>query len=344
MFGFSISELQELCVVKHPYIFTFLAVVGLFKVSALVRSYFAVIKSTCIPRSSRIREYKSRGDTDVWAVVTGPTAGIGEEYAYQIAKAKFNIALVGRNQAKLDIIAQEIENKYHVKTASYKLDAASATREDYDGLAQFVNNLGKVTVLINNLGVSHDIPVPFTEVSHKELNEIIQVNCVATLEITQAIIPTIQKSINTGPNKGLILTMGSFAGLIPCPMISVYSGSKSFLQGWSNALAEELKPDNIDVQLVISYLVTSKMSKVRKTSMSVPNPKGFVNSTLRQLGMRGGAQERAYTITPYWSHALMHWAIESFLGVYSSIVSKFNLDMHKSIRKRALRKREREGY
>lgn len=338
----SLADFELSVAVRHPYVVTILAIIGLYKVSTLLKSYISVIKSSCIPRKSKITEYKVRGQADVWAVVTGPTAGIGEEFAYQIAKRKFNIALIGRNQAKLEIIADEIEKKYDVKTAIYRLDAAAAKREDYDGLAKFVNDLGTVTVLINNLGVSHDIPTPFTEVSHQELNEIIQVNCVATLEITQAVIPAIKKSISTGPYKGLIMTMGSFAGLVPTPLISVYSGSKSFLQSWSSALAEELKADNIDVQLIISYLVTSKMSKVRRTSMTVPNPKGFVNSVLRQIGMNGGAQERAYTMTPYWSHALMHWWIISALGAFSGLVSKFNLKMHKDIRKRALRKRQRE--
>ncbi|GMM50303.1 ketoreductase [Starmerella bacillaris] len=336
-----LSRINEALTVKHPYLGALIVIVGLLKLGSIFRSLFAVIRSTLLVRGNRLSPYRLKGGKPTWAVVTGPTAGIGEQFAHQIAAAKFNVALVGRNQEKLDTVAKELESKYNVETASFILDAATATEEEYQSLAKFVADLGSVTVLVNNLGISHDMPVPFNKMDDEEMRRIVQVNCVATIEITKAVLPTIENTAGPKSNKGLILTMGSFAGLTPAPLLSVYSGSKMFLQGWSSALGAELKASNIDVQLIISYLVTSKLSKVRKTSLLIPSPKGFVKSVLRQLGRNGGAQERAFTMTPYWSHALMHWVIESTLGVYSGIVSKINLGMHADIRKRALRKKNK---
>jgi 17beta-estradiol 17-dehydrogenase / very-long-chain 3-oxoacyl-CoA reductase len=142
--------------------------------------------------------------------------------------------------------------------------------------------------------------------------------------------------------RGLILTMGSFGGMLPTPLLATYSGSKAFLQQWSTALSGELAPYGIHVQFVLSYLVTSAMSKIRRTSLTIPDPKTFVRATLKSVGRSGGIPY-ANTSVPYWSHALMAWAINTFLGPMSSTVLTFNKSMHESIRTRALRKIEREN-
>lgn len=221
-------------------------------------------------------------------------------------------------------------------------DASTDAPSNYSSLKKLVNSLENVTVLVNNVGQSHSIPVPFLETSEEELQSIITINNLATLKITQAVTPKILESTKKLKTKGLILTMGSFSGLTPTPLLATYSGSKAFLQAWNNALARELSPQNIDVQIILSYLVTSAMSKIRRTSALIPNPKQFVYFTLKQAGTKhGGAQERYATLTPYWSHALFHWWINAIVGVWSKLVININYNMHVDIRKRALKKAER---
>ena len=130
---------------------------------------------------------------------------------------------------------------------------------------------------------------------------------------------------------------------MPTPFLATYSGSKAFLQHWSTALHSELKPYGVEVELVIAYLIVSAMSKIRKPSMLIPTPKAWVRSCLGKIGVTGTAGGRAGTITPYWTHGLMHCGIEYILGVWSGLVLKINGDMHKDIRRRALRKMEREA-
>lgn len=320
-----------------------LALLGVYKVWSVVYSLQALLRDTLMPRRSALRRYGAGSKAGAWALVTGATAGIGEEFAAQLACAGFNVALVSRTQAKLDAVAERIAAKYNVKTSTFALDMVTATPSDFEMLATWARELGAVRVLVNNVGQSHEMPVPFAETPTREMRDIIQVNNVATLGITHALLPVLRSAISNGRDRALILTMGSFAGLTPTPLLATYSGSKAFLQGWSSALAPELAPERIDVQLVVSYLVTSQMSKVRRTSAMVPNPRAFVAATLRCLGRRGGAQERAFTVTPYWSHALLHWAIESTLGVWSALVARMNYRMHVDIRRRALRKRDREA-
>lgn len=278
-----------------------------------------------------------------YCVVTGASDGIGKEFATQMAKRGFNLVLISRTLSKLEALKRELVEKYKVEVKILSIDVAKDAQENYSSIKELCENL-PISVLINNVGQSHSIPVPFLETEEEELRNIITINNTATLLITQIIAPIIIKTaMGSNKSRGLILTMGSFGGLIPTPLLATYSGSKAFLQNWSNSLAGELKEDKVDVQLVVSYLVTSSMSKIRKTSMLVPNPKSFVASTLRNVGRRCGAQDRFATITPFWSHGLYEFIIDETFGVYSKIVNQINYYFHKSIRIRALKKAARDA-
>jgi len=270
-------------------------------------------------------------------VITGASDGIGKEFALQFAQKGFNIVLVSRTASKLDALATEISQFAGVQTKTIAMDFAKDSAADYKRLAELVDGLD-VAVLVNNVGKSHDMPVPFLETEDVEMEDIITINVKGTLKVTKAVAPGM-----VARRRGLILTMGSFGGFLPTPLLATYSGSKAFLQHWSTALGAELKPHGVHTQLVIGYLITSAMSKVRKPSMMIPTPKQFVKATLGKIGLRGTAGGMAGTITPFWSHGVMHWAIQELLGVWSGAVLSKNKDMHASIRKRALRKKEREA-
>lgn len=217
------------------------------------------------------------------------------------------------------------------------MDFSKDDQADYAKLAAIVAGLD-VGILINNVGQSHAYPVPFTLTPHKEMRDIITINCLGTLEVTRLIAPGMAQR-----KRGLILTMGSFGGLLPSPLLATYSGSKAFLQQWSTSLASELKPQGVDVQLVLSYLVTSAMSKIRRPSAMIPNPRNFVKTTLAKVGLAGGARNAAFTSTPFWSHAIMQWWIENTIGGASAVMVRINRKFHEDIRVRALKKMERDA-
>jgi len=217
------------------------------------------------------------------------------------------------------------------------MDYAKNSDADFARLRELVSNLN-VSILINNVGQSHSIPVPFVETSEQEVTDIITINCFGTLRTTQIIAPLMIKN-----RRGLILTMASFGGILPTPLLATYSGSKAFLQQWSTALGAELAPHGVSVQLVQSYLVTSAMSKIRKPSLFVPTPKAFVKATLAKLGRSGGAQGIAFTSTPFWAHGVIHWAFSTITGTMNRVVLMQNMGFHEQIRKRALRKAERDA-
>ncbi|EZF74931.1 3-ketoacyl-CoA reductase [Trichophyton soudanense CBS 452.61] len=314
---------------------TFVAAVGgLFLASQLfgvLRAFFSIFVLPGKP----LRSFGPKGS---WALVTGASDGIGKEYAHQLARAGFNILLVSRSADKLAAVAGEIcEKNASVQTKTMAMDFSHNDDDDYEKLKKVIKGMD-ISILINNVGLSHSIPVPFVLTDPEEMEDIITINCLGTLRVTQLVAPGMMER-----KRGLILTMGSFGGLFPTPLLATYSGSKAFLQQWSSSLGSELEPYGITVQLTQSYLVTSAMSKIRKTSMTIPNPRDFVRATLGHVGRSGGLFSYAYTSVPYWSHALMAWSIVTFLGPISKTVIGFNKSMHETIRKRALKKRERES-
>ncbi|KAI9824105.1 MAG: hypothetical protein M1832_002175 [Thelocarpon impressellum] len=314
-----------------------LAGIGLLFVVSKILSYVRLLLSLFVLSGRSLREFGRKGS---WAVVTGASDGIGKEFAIQLAQKGFNLVLVSRTESKLQTLAQDIETKYAgtaVKTKIFAMDFSKNSEADYARLKGIVDSL-EVAVLINNVGQSHDIPVPFILTPKQEMTDIITVNCIGTLRVTQIVAPGMAQR-----GKGLILTMGSIGGLLPTPLLATYSGSKAFLQQWSTALGSELKPHGVQVELVISYLVTSAMSKVRRPSAFIPNPRNFVRSVLAKIGRSGGAQGVAFTSTPYPTHGLMQWALTTFTGVMGGFVVDRNRGMHEGIRKMALRKRERDA-
>lgn len=216
------------------------------------------------------------------------------------------------------------------------MDFAKNLDKDYAAVENLIKDI-PIGILINNVGVSHSIPVSFCETTEEEIHDIVTVNIFATLRMTKIVAPKL-----VAHRCGIILTMASFGGIVPSPLLATYSGSKAFLQHWSSALGAELASSNIRVQLTQSYLVTSAMSKIRKPSLLIPTPAAFVRSVLANVEKSAGSQGIAYTCTPYWSHAIVQWALGTFIGTMNTFVVGRNLAMHRNIRKRALKKQERE--
>jgi 17beta-estradiol 17-dehydrogenase / very-long-chain 3-oxoacyl-CoA reductase len=282
----------------------------------------------------QLRSYGPKGS---WVLITGASDGIGKEFAVQTARSGYNLILASRTESKLTALADEITTKCpSIVVKTLAMDFARNDDADYEKLKKLVQGLD-VSILINNVGKSHSIPVPFAQTAEDEMTDIIMINCLATLRVTQLVIPSMMQR-----QRGLILTMGSFGGLLPTPLLATYSGSKAFLQYWSTALGAELEPYGIQVRLIQAHLITSAMSKIRKPSLTVPTPRTFVKAVLAKLGRNGGSPSYTYSSSPYWSHGLMAWFLTCVMGVMSKTVLGINKGMHESIRKRALRKAERE--
>ncbi|KAF9268743.1 3-ketoacyl-CoA reductase [Marasmius fiardii PR-910] len=318
-----------------PWPTTFLVAVGLFSVAKVIHQILMVTLQTFVLPGTSLKHFGAK--KGAWAVVTGATDGIGKEFAFQLAKSGFNVFLVARNQKLLETTAQDIATKYSVSTNTYSVDFSRCDEASYDKFGAAFEGLD-IGVLVNNVGKSHNMPVYFAETPKGEMADIVAINVNATLRMTYAILPgMIQRK------RGLILNIGSFAGAVPSPMLATYSGTKAFLSKFTDSLAEEVRQHRIVVEHVDTYFVVSKLSKIRKASLFIPQPAPYVRSVLSKIGQPCGAafSGRPYTSTPYWSHALMNYGMTLIGG--PGVLISYTHNLHKDIRRRALRKLEREN-
>lgn len=307
------------------------AALGFVRAARCVYSWTALLADLYLAPSLNLNKYGA--GTGGWAVVTGASDGIGKEFALQLAQKGMNVVLVSRTPSKLQAIATEIEEKYGVDTRIYAMDFFEADQAFYDDLRRTIQPLN-VSILVNNVGTSHPIPTPFIEESDSVINGIIDVNIKATMKITKMIVPKM-----IAQKRGLILNIGSFAGMVPSAYLSVYSGSKAFLSAWSQALAGELAPRGLTVRNVNTYFVASAMSKIRRATPTVPTPRDYVHRVLRGALRPGGARDGdPYTTTPYPTHAVIQWVMDNFVPKRFLVAA--NASMQQKIRARALKKQQ----
>ncbi|KAI9297214.1 NAD(P)-binding protein [Neoconidiobolus thromboides FSU 785] len=310
---------------------------GLVYICYKILPIVGTIFSCYIAPGKNIKEFGA--NTGAWAVITGCTDGIGKELTLLLAKEKFNLVLISRTQSKLDQLKEEISKDNEVEIKTLALDFAKPGVAKFEPVKQLIKDL-PIHVLINNVGKSHEHPKYLEEEEDSEIEDILNINVYGTLFMTKLIIPVMKKATNSSDYSGLIMNIGSFAGLIPTPLLTTYSSSKSFLQTFSAALGPELEKDKILVTNIIPYFVVSKLSKFKKSSFLIPTAESFAKTVLNKIGVPGGSNIPNNS-TPYFPHAIIHALTSNFANLDFWIF--LNKDQMVSTRKRALRKKERES-
>lgn len=104
-----------------------------------------------------------------WALITGATDGIGQEYALELAARGFNIIVHGRNPDKIKKVRDQVENETGRKTIPFQADLSQLfTNSDYQKLvdAQIPEEFD-IALLVNNAGLN--FKGLFEEISGKQV-------------------------------------------------------------------------------------------------------------------------------------------------------------------------------
>lgn len=262
-----------------------------------------------------------------WAVVTGSTDGIGLAYAKDLAKKGLNIVLVSRNEEKLAQCSAEIKQASpNVQVKTVKADLSSTDPEMYKRIETELSGLN-IGILINNAGMSYPHAQYLDKLDNKLVEDLININVVALTKLTKIVLPGM-----VAKSKGLIINVGSAAGIIPVgdPLYSVYSGTKAYVDFFSKSLSLEYKSKGIQVENQVPYFVTSKLSKIRNASLFTPNPKSYAAAALGKIGYSAST-------VPYWAHAIQHFVLTS---VPTFIAANIVLSHHIGVYKKAMKKQQ----
>ena len=119
-----------------------------------------------------------------WALVTGASAGIGLEFARALAREGMSIVLTARREDRLNALAAELKEKYHVDTRVVAVDLAA--NDGADRLADAVADL-PIAFLVNNAGFGY--AGRFDKLATDRLRSMVVVNCVVPVVLTSRIMP-----------------------------------------------------------------------------------------------------------------------------------------------------------
>ncbi|KAJ6318885.1 hypothetical protein OIU76_014277 [Salix suchowensis] len=237
---------------------------------SLLKFLFASLKWVYV---SFLRPAKNLKKYGSWALVTGPTDGIGS-----------------------------IQSKYsNVQIKNVVVDFSGDIDEGVQKIKETIEGLD-VGVLINNVGVSYPYARFFHEVDEGLLKNLIQVNVEGTTKVTQAVLQGMLKK-----KKGAIVNIGSGAAIvIPSdPLYALYAATKAYIDQFSRCLYVEYKNSGIDVQCQVPLYVATKMASIRRSSFWVPSSDCYARAGLRAIGYEPRC-------TPYWPHSLL-WGLIQLL-------------------------------
>jgi short-subunit dehydrogenase len=219
------------------------------------------------------------------ALVTGASAGIGEEFARQLAARGHDLVLVARDRARLEALAKELAD-----ARGANADVLAADLTDDGQLAAVEARARNVDMLVNNAGYGTfgnfyelDLAVEIREV---------QLNVLALMRLTHAAAGAMAARGN-----GAILNVSSLAGFQPGPMNATYSATKAFVTSFTEAVHEEMKGTGVSVSVLCpGFTHTEFQERAHAPASSVP---GFMWQNAPEVaaaGLDGVARNKAIII------------------------------------------------
>jgi short-subunit dehydrogenase len=218
-------------------------------------------------------------DPSATCVVTGASAGIGEELARQLAARGHGLTLVARRRERLEELAGELRAARGVEVAVHDCDLADdAARAGL--IATLRGGERRVAVLCNNAGYGsfgrfHEQP-PEREVA------MVRVNVLALHELTATFLPEMVKR-----RRGAVLDVGSLAGFQPQPHNATYAATKAFVNSFSEAVASELAGTGVSMTVLCPGPVDTEFGEVAGVAEIEGRLPGFMSQSAEDVARAG---------------------------------------------------------
>lgn len=186
-------------------------------------------------------------------LITGAAKGIGKAIATKFANLGYKVVINYNRSEELSKKLQEELLK--INKEIYICQADITKIDDVNRLVNFtLENCGSIDVLVNNAGISK--ANLFIEDSIEDMNSIIAVNLMGTLNVTQ----TVLKKYMVSKKDGTIINLSSIWGITGASCEVMYSTTKSAIIGFTKALAKEMGPSNIRVNTVAPGFILTDMT------------------------------------------------------------------------------------
>jgi len=220
--------------------------------------------------------------TGCCALITGASAGIGWEFARQLAGRAGALVLVARRLERLEELRTELTKKdpnLNVHCRAVDLADAAAVTELVQWLEQ-----EKIAVdfLINNAGLGDRGTLATAE--PERVREMLAVNIVALTMLTRALLPAMIEK-----KRGAVLHVSSSAGFLPLRKMAVYAASKAYVTSFSEGIRAEVRKQGIVMSVLCPGPVDTEFASVARRSYGpspFPSP-GFMHVPV-EVAVRAG--------------------------------------------------------
>ncbi len=176
-------------------------------------------------------------------LITGATAGLGTEFARQLAPFASRLILVGRREERLYSLSESLKVLHSdLKIYSFKADLSQSTERERLA-AWIIREEIPLNLLINNAGLGE--LGPFESADWNRLVPVLDVNVIALTHLTHLLLPMLRAQVAQTPSG--ILNVSSVAGFYPLPEMALYAATKAYVTSFSESLRMELAPEGITV-------------------------------------------------------------------------------------------------
>lgn len=173
------------------------------------------------------------------ALITGASAGLGEQFAELFARDRFDVVLVARSADRLEKLAARLREKYSIEAHVLPADLTdpAAPQNIFDTCTA---RGWKIDHLVNNAGFGSQ--GSFVEQELAREAEMVEVNCTALLKLSHLYARAMKTR-----GFGRIMNIASTAGFQPGPFMATYFATKAFVVSFTEALAHELRGSGVTV-------------------------------------------------------------------------------------------------
>ena len=201
--------------------------------------------------------------TGCCALITGASAGIGREFAQQLAGRAASLVLVARRLDRLEELRAELTRKdpnLNVHCRAVDLSQPS----EVEGLFAWLTQ-ERITIdfLINNAGLGDR--GTFATAEPQRVHQQLTVNIVALTMLTRALLPGM-----IAKKHGAILNVSSSAGFLSIRKMAVYAASKAYVTSFSDGIRGEVRKQGVVVSALCPGPVDTEFSSVARRSMGKP--------------------------------------------------------------------------
>lgn len=184
------------------------------------------------------------------AIVTGGTKGIGLAIARALVAAGVNVAISARHENEIQQTADELNKFGRGRCVGFVCDVRDQAQVE-SFFANTLAALGGLDILINNAGIGIFAPVEST--SGDDFRAVIETNLCGVFYCCHEAIPLLKQR-----GGGYIVNISSLAGANPHANMAAYNASKFGLNGFSEALMQEVRHDNIKVSYIMPGSVNTE--------------------------------------------------------------------------------------